>query len=123
MKITLENLAEATAQKVFSQAKIHLLNQMEKSVNKDGDYIYYLVRKGLKTLKCAAGCFISEEEFAKMSPSSNSLTCWRSIVINGRYSLNNCNLIEDLQFIHDENEPCEWEGKLKELAVKYKLEF
>lgn len=58
LQITLSNLHEATAQQVFDQAALHLLTQNRKS--KEDTKCAYRTKEGLR---CAAGCFISEEEY------------------------------------------------------------
>ena len=59
--ITLKNLGEATPIQVFNQAKEHLLKQIKKS--ESGGYRSFCMYRGPDGLKCAAGCFIADDEY------------------------------------------------------------
>ena len=110
--ITLKNLDQATPQQVFEQVAIHLLTQKAKSINQDGNCVY----KNENGLKCAAGCLIHDDEY-----NSN----WEDIVwgyIASEMEIENHRyLIDDLQTIHDNNQPDEWLDKLTILGNEYNL--
>lgn len=111
--ITLKTLRLATAQEVFSQARDHLLSQMEKSYRPEGACLYRY-----DGLKCAGGCFVSEEEYNK----SMEGEIWRNLVSKGIVTPVNSELISELQHIHDALSPEEWREELNCLAEQYGLE-
>lgn len=114
MTITLATLPEATEQQVFDQVKNHLLSQMEKAMDAD-DCAY----KSPDGLSCAAGCLISESEYqAEIEGLSWSDLTYTNFVPNFHK-----NLICDLQIVHDESDPEDWEDNLKALALERNLNW
>lgn len=112
MKITLENLHEATAQEVFDQVAIHLLTQKKESIL---DY-RCMYRAG--ELMCAAGCLIGENEYnAEKMENFN----WETLVCNNIVPLAHHALICELQRIHDTIMPYRWAQFLRLLAAEYRL--
>ena len=110
--ITLKTLEQATTQQVFDQAKNHLLTQNEKCITKDG----CLYKND--TLKCAAGCFIADDEY-KYSFEGNS---WPTLILTGAIKTTaHRNLISALQNIHDNEDIEDWEERLKQLAEQENL--
>lgn len=116
--ITLKTLEDATEQEVFNQVANHLLTQNEKSTNTTGVCLYKSVING-KTLKCAAGCLIGDDEY--LSEFENNK--WIHLGYEGLVPKYHLNLIRDLQCIHDNYNPNEWYLRLKYLAIKYNLTF
>lgn len=115
--ITLATLKDATEQEVFDQAVNHLLTQNEKSMS---DVIEYsCAYRGLNGLKCAAGCFISDEEYN----SSFELNTWSQLVGTGRVPKNHCDLIGRIQDIHDTFSADNWKGLLINLAKERGLKW
>jgi hypothetical protein len=117
--ITLATLPEATAQEVFDQSAIHLLTQNKKSssyVPKKADGI---CKYRLGDLKCAAGCFISDEEYNSSFEGKSWTTLHKEKLVPSNHYL----LIKDLQEIHDEYSPDKWKELLKNLAEYEDLTF
>ena len=121
MKITLKNLAKATAQQVFEQVAKHLLKQGVKSEkNIDGEpYCSYRAIKKGETLKCAAGCLIAKGEY---NPDWED-TVWSALANNGRVPQQHSILIQALQTIHDNVEPKNWLFRLKDLAQNESFDY
>jgi hypothetical protein len=117
--ITLKTLHRATAQEVFDQAAKHLLTQNRKCENPDGKCKYRLILSDGEALKCAAGCFISDDEYKE----SLEDIPWGVLVGGGSVDETHSDLIDRLQYIHD-NYPVErWEPRLAYLAEKLGLQF
>jgi len=112
--ITLKTLPKATAQEVFNQAVTHLLTQNKKS--KEGLSCMYLSESGLK---CAAGCFISEDEYKKKMENQP----WTFLAENGDVPREHSLLIRDLQQAHDTFEVIKWDRRLEGVAKEHKLTF
>ena len=96
----------ATAQEVFDFVAHHLLTQNEKSVS--GRICGY---KSYETLKCAAGCLISDENYAKSFEGDT----W-DIVSKKLGMVNECSLVRDLQVLHDRTPVKKWKNELIDLA-------
>lgn len=112
--ITLKTLHLATAQEVFDQVKTHLLTQMERAVD-----IYSCRYRTHNGLKCAAGCLIADDEYT-MDMEGRT---WINLVIDSVAPTNYSGMIIELQLVHDNFNPLEWEAKLKEIAKENKLEW
>ncbi len=109
--ITLTTLPQASAQEVFDQVAIHLLTQGEKSVNGESCFCRY---KSDNNLKCAAGCLIADEEYV---PKMDSGYNWHNLVAEELVPDNHCNLIRQLQIIHDQTNVEDWAKDLKNRAM------
>lgn len=124
--ITLATLKDATAQQVFDQVKTHLLTQMKQSSGYDKEDFQCYYRSGENSsLKCAAGCLISDEEYvpAMDSPFKSSGTAWEAIIEAGHAPKTHELLITQLQWVHDSHLPAEWAEKLEDLAPEFGLEY
>ena len=115
--ITLATLKDATAQEVFEQSAKHLLKQNAKSI---------LVVKNEKTcmyrhegLSCAAGCFISDEEY-KTEMEAHT---WDNLAAYDKVPNKHIELIKQLQNIHDMSDVENWKNNLINLAKKQKLDY
>ena len=115
-KIHIDNLAAAAAQEVFDHVAFHLLTQNERAVNKYND-CKYRVRKGNKTLKCAAGSLIPESKYSTDMEGAS----WRELRLYR--SDEHVVLIIELQKLHDMNYPEAWKQELKVLASRNRLSF
>jgi len=113
--ITLKTLEQATAQEVFNQAAEHLLTQNKQSegVHNNGLTCMYISPDGLK---CAAGCFIGDDEYL----SEWERRSWGFVSRAGGVT-KHIDLISSLQSIHDSYEPSQWLAQLKELASSKEL--
>lgn len=102
--ITLSTLHLASAQEVFDQAATHLLRQGVQSIN--SKTCMYRSPEGLK---CAAGCFISDEEYL----TSYEGRSWNLLLdLPGHHR----ELIRKLQELHDYRHPNKWGKALRALA-------
>lgn len=124
--ITLATLPEATEQEVFDQVVNHLLTQKEKC--QDDVNGFTLCRYRANGKMCAAGCLISEEEYKSFQKSEETRNYleghnWSDLIDYGRVPDQHEQLIIDLQVIHDETPPEEWEKRLKSMANAWGLKF
>lgn len=111
--ITLKTLPQATAQEVFDQCTKHLLTQNKKSTFSSlYDFKYHH-----RDLKCAAGCFISKDEY---HPKIENKT-WEKLISDGYAPKLHSNLIESLMLIHDNCNERDWPRRLTNLAKQEKL--
>ena len=121
--ITLKTLPQATAQEVFEQAARHMLTQNAVSKNVNGNGCAY---RGVDGLRCAAGCFISDDEYKpEMDKIGKTIIGmgWHEMVKEGFAPSKHEKLIHELQAIHDTEDVCFWIQRLEFLAVKFDLEF
>ena len=116
-KITLKTLSQATEQQVFDQAYKHLINQGKRSVSDDNILHSPCVYLSDKGLKCAAGCFISKDEYKPEF--ENNL--WCGLVYSFGVPKEHYDLIIGLQSIHDNIIVELWKEKLFELAQEFNL--
>lgn len=124
--ITLKTLPQASAQEVFDQVKNHLLSQNKKcgekgsSLFQDVDCYYRLFDGELKqTLKCAAGCLISDNEYEEKFEKNS----WEELIDEFGFPTKHKLLIGELQMIHDIHDVQEWEESLKKTAIKFNLKY
>lgn len=111
--ITLKTLPQATAQQVFDQVAMHLLNQNAKSIA-NGICQY---RAG--SLSCAAGCLIGADEYRPEFEGQS----WTYVVAKGLAPPAHATLIRELQHVHDVSGVMTWPWRLKQTAAKFELEF
>ena len=116
MKITLKNLSRATEQQVFNQAYIHLITQGKRAASPDLDVggCAYLTNEGLK---CAAGCFIAEDEY---NPEFEN-NVWAVLVNDYGVTNKHYDIIVELQHIHDSVPVALWKEKLAKIAEELDL--
>ncbi len=101
-----------TAQEVFNIVYKHLLKQNKQSL--DGDQCLY--RHG--DLKCAAGALIPDEAYDNERFEGFG---WGSLVRKELVPNDHCQLIADLQSIHDDVDVVDWKHTLEELADRRNL--
>lgn len=118
--ITLKTLRNATKQQVFDQVTTHLLTQKKKSRFSDGTCAYRSTRNG-DSLKCAAGCLISDEEFASLKLKRYNSEQWTFLVAEKIAPKKHSNLINALQEVHDDTDVKEWYEYLGDVAREFKL--
>lgn len=109
--VTLATLEQATAKEVFDQVKAHLLSQRQTC--KEDNICKY--RGG--SLKCAAGCLISDEEYSQDLEGNT----WYELVEKREVPEKHHTLIKRLQEIHDHTEVYQWEEKLNQLEKEFSL--
>lgn len=112
--ITLKTLPQATTLEVFNQVEEHLLSQNTKSIDIDTNVCRYRYID----LSCAAGCLMSDEEYCPEMESKN----WETLVKKGMVPKEHCDLIEQLQYIHDEFKVHEWPRELANLKKEMGLD-
>jgi len=114
-----------TNQEAFTTVKTHLLAQMEKSVEKDeyqNDYCVYRSKCGC--LKCAIGALIPDNLYDPAMESKsvddliNDFPGIRKLFHGVKTSL-----LNDLQVLHDDKSPANWESELRGVASHYNLKF
>ncbi len=101
-----------TEQEVFNIVYKHLLKQSKQSL--DGDQCLY--RCG--NLKCAAGALIPDEAYDNEKFEGLG---WGSLVRKELVPNDHCQLIADLQSIHDNVDVVDWKESLEDLAAHYHL--
>ena len=128
--ITIENLAEATAQEVYNHIVNHLIIQGMpsrasraaldgKSILFNGPCLNRAVTLEGKILKCAGGCLITDKQYEKLDQKEGS---WDAMVIENNITKNHQNLISDLQTTHDDHRAEKFEvSEFEEIADNYNL--
>ena len=114
MKVTLENLAQATEQQIFDQVATHLLTQKKQSATVTGGCKYR--HNGLM---CAAGCLIADDEYRESLENSS----WLKLSNAGQVPEAHKGFIHSLQRIHDSKFSSNWFHCLEQLAIAHKLSF
>jgi hypothetical protein len=118
--ITLKTLREASAQAVFDQAATHLLTQNKQSQlpAQDPEYCAY---RGESGLKCAAGCFLADDEY----DSSMENSPWYALVTSrDDVPAAHQSLILALQTVHDRpGDSGEWPERLIKVAKFAGLDY
>lgn len=112
--ITLKTLSQATEQEVFDQVARHLLDQNACSFRRG-----YGCQYRCDTLKCAAGCLISDDEYDPGIEGAD----WMTLACDHKVPPDHKKLIRSLQLIHDQNSPDAWRRKLEDLAATYNLKW
>lgn len=114
--ITLATLDQATEQEVVDQVVQHLLTQKQKAVGSKGLCVY----RDSKGLKCAAGCLIADHEYVPdMEGCQWNMLTFRDYMTTSKHE----NLILQLQKIHDDIDPEDWNEYLFRFCRKNNLEF
>lgn len=122
MQITLANLKDATAQQVFDQVKTHMLTQKAQSKTENDQCAY----RGAEGKMCAAGCLISDAEYADLQIKGQGLDDgagwnWGWLSAEGHVPELHESLISDLQIVHDQTIPDNWEVELDKVAITHGL--
>ena len=116
--ITLKTLPQATAQEVFDQVVKHLLTQNQACMSYHHN-VYTCSYKNEQGLKCAAGCFVADEEYHCMMEGKG----WKSLVEMGFAPEAHHTAILSYQRFHDEVDPKYWREMLEEYAKMHALDF
>lgn len=112
--ITLNTLSQATAQEVFDQAAVHMLTQGKRS-HLDGHGCQYRHQE----LKCAGGCFISDDQYDKKNMEGRG---WKTLRDDHLVPSDHSQLIAELQRLHDCVPPHNWRSTLLHFAVDKNLD-
>jgi len=107
----------------FDKVKKHLLKQGERSMKADDSICVYHSKEGLK---CAVGCLISEEDYKRSFEQKSVFDLERKLgtkkletILNMKISDESIMMLFDLQAVHDDVPPKQWEKKLKQLEKRY----
>jgi hypothetical protein len=120
--LTAHDLPTASLQDIFNQSALHLLTQKEKVWITGRGCAYRLVNDEGKILKCAIGCFITDEEYDISIEGKLVQSMLNSL---GIHNVNNERryLLQILQEIHN-NYPVEsWCHKLEACAEQFSLKM
>ena len=111
---------------VFNKVEEHLLSQGERSVK----YLELCVYRGEYGMSCAIGCLIKDEfyheglEGLAMLPDKKEddhQMLLEEALIKSGIDLKPATtyMLSDLQYLHDEKKPQDWEQELQKLRAKY----
>lgn len=120
-----------TPQEFFTRVKNHLLLQGKRSTMFAGPgYTGYMCRyrstQGTETLMCAVGCLIKDEHY---STDLEGLLVIEAIVLDALAASGiildpvTLELLQDLQRLHDNNNPDAWTDELKVIAKTHNLDY
>lgn len=127
-------MKKLTNQQIFTKVKNHLLKQNAKS-KKSGSVWYGCAYRGSKGRKCAVGCLISDKEYCKdmEGASVEELILGRHRHFpDGQYrtynspsnlKLRSVHLLQELQFVHDDEDVKDWKECLKSIAKDFRLKY
>jgi len=108
-----------TAQELFDTVATHLIKQGKKSFSKETGYCLY---RGPDGMKCAIGCLIPDSDYS-IHFECNDL---RQLLNSGKLPKNlveeftYCkSMLEELQRLHDNEEPNVWKKRLADIAKRY----
>ena len=110
---TIDGFEDLTPQQVFDISKNHLLQQNEKSLHTDPTHPECAYR-GKNGKMCAAGPFLKDSEVIHCEG-----VAWAGLNVPDIH----CDLVDDLQKVHDLTEPSVWPEKLAAVAAKYHLVY
>lgn len=117
-EIDVRNMDAATAQEVFDWVVYCLLLQNCVSMPEDGKG--KCLYRGADGTKCAAGHLIPDELYY---PRLERCMWYELVDTPGGFTPKHCNLVYDLQTIHDRSIALEWPVHYAELAYRYGLEY
>jgi hypothetical protein len=121
--ISVDNLAEATAQEVFDFIAAHLLRQDRKAgVTIEGGFSCRY--KDASGAKCAAGSLIPDDKYVPQMEERPwfGTYCKKAGVTQAfEFSENHAGLINSLQALHDNDNVGTWKANLSYLAKRYEL--
>jgi len=120
-----------TRQEIFNKIRKHLLKQKKRAGSSTGGCRYRTTCKG-KVLRCAVGCLIPDRLYQK---SFEGVSVWNEYTqaeLKGQkeiqavlrklgVSARSFGFLRDLQKIHDDISPKEWESALETFRISHKL--
>ena len=112
--VTLATLSQSSAQQVFDHITGHLLTQRRQSLL-GGKCAY----QGIDGLKCAAGCLFDAGEYNLNFEGET----WGQLVKDKLVPSEHEDIITALQAVHDWYGPEDWELQLKNVAIKFHLDW
>ena len=105
-------------QEIFDTVTRHLLRQRRKSQAYDGTCLY----RGPAGTKCAVGCLLTDEEASRCVEGQSP----DGLLVDGTLPSRlrrHVGFLEELQPLHDDNEPSEWRELLCQLGRSYGLKL
>lgn len=109
-----------TEQEIFDQVAKHLLKQMKKSYLPGSNVCAY---RGEQGAMCAVGCLLTEyDEAIEDKHISAVIVDYPEIAQAAGITSNNCQLLADLQRLHDRTEVKHWYYELSRIAKSYALD-
>lgn len=116
-QVTLTTLNDSSSQEVFDWISYNLLRQNAHSMVAGlGLGCAY---RGYNNTKCAVGWLMSDDEY---SPDFEGHG-WSRLVASYKLSRKHLNIINELQYVHDDCRITEWKLKLIDVACRYKLNY
>lgn len=110
-----------TDQELYDRVKSHLLTQQARAETMPGGACRYRAPDGRR---CAIGCLISDDQYQSKFEGhavSGAKECCKQLRRAAGISEQQLDMAESLQGIHDYTAVPLWEGKLRDLAVRYGL--
>lgn len=104
-----------TAQEIFDTVAEHLLNQNAKAVDECGVPMYYAP----DGKKCAIGCLIPQELYKEEMEGLGASNVFDAFRMNDIVSGECYNLVDYLQYVHDELDVEKWRASLVTVAEYY----
>ena len=107
---------------IFEKVKTHLLAQNLKSVDADGACVY----RGAYGMMCAVGCLIKDEFYSSKiegNAASSAKVHFALTQSIGDFSDNADIMLSNLQGIHDEKQPEDWEDYLNTFKFNAEGEY
>lgn len=106
-----------TAQEIFDTVTNHLMTQGKPA--KEGHTCLYRSPDGLK---CAVGCLIEDSEYNSDMEGTSVAGLIQDNRLPERLK-DHSQLLADLQLVHDDWHPNQWEDRLIRTAYRYGLQF
>ena len=119
--ITMKNLHLATEQQVFDQAAKHLLTQMRQAQTNFGGCQYRLELNDGTVLKCAVGCFISDNEYHHRIEGEIYCSYNFREFFGFKDEAPHVDLLMSLQNLHDNHPVDIWKEELEQIAMDFNL--
>ena len=107
-----------TQQTLFNKVARHLLKQGRKSLNIYGECKY----KEPDGSQCAVGCLISKVNYRIGMEGKNAIELYDTGLLPAHLH-EHTDLLQKLQIIHDNYEPCLWQTQLEGLASVFNLKM
>lgn len=113
-----------TAQQIFDHIVTHLLTQNKKATKEvENAFMPQCSYRGDNGTKCAAGSLIDDEHYDPWLEGYNVLdgSVRQALVLSGVNTNEHVGLVHNLQCIHDNFDPVEWNFKLRKIALNNNL--
>ena len=111
--VTIDNLAESTAQEVFDFIVSSLLKQGEQCCDVDG----ICAMRGINGTCCAAGFLVPDDKYDEQM----ELKDWYEVIDEFKISESHMCLIAHLQGVHDAYSADQWGDYFEQVAQEYEL--